>query len=69
MLTRTRSNSFVVGGALTRSVWFEGRSTGQGDNNALIASVPHVPRPQAVPTPELRSIDQPYDKRFRSTYR
>ena len=42
MLTRTRSNSFVVRGALTRAVQFAGRSTGQGDNNALIASVPRV---------------------------
>ena len=49
----------LVKGALTRAVQFAGRSTGQGDNNALIASVPRVPRPQAAPPPQLRSIDQP----------
>jgi hypothetical protein len=42
MLTRTRSDSFEVKGAVTRAVQFTGRSTGQGDNNALIASVPRV---------------------------
>ena len=40
MLTRTRSSSFAVNGALTRAVQFAGRSTGQGDNKALIASSP-----------------------------
>ena len=42
MLTRTRSNSFMVRGALKRAAQFAGRSTGQGDNNALIASVSRV---------------------------
>ena len=42
MLTRTRSSSFLVNGALTRAVPFAGRSTGQGDNKALIASVPRA---------------------------
>jgi hypothetical protein len=32
MLTRTRSNSFVVKGALARAVQFAGRCTGQGSN-------------------------------------
>ena len=32
MLTRTRSNSFEVIGALTQAVQFAGRSTGQGSN-------------------------------------
>ena len=32
----------LVGGALTRTVQFAGRTTGQGDNNALIAFVPRV---------------------------
>ncbi len=35
MLTGTRSNSLVVKEALTRAVQFAGRSTGQGENNAL----------------------------------
>jgi hypothetical protein len=42
MLTRTGSNSFVVKRALTRAVRFAGRSTGQGDSSALIASMPHL---------------------------
>ena len=40
MLSRTRSHSFAVNGALTRAVQFAGWSTGQGDNRALIASSP-----------------------------
>src|SRR5580658_6061595 len=35
MLAGTRYNSFVVRGALTRAVQFAGRSTGQGDHNAM----------------------------------
>jgi hypothetical protein len=42
MLARARSNSFLVKAALTRAVQFAGRSTGQGDNKALNASVPRV---------------------------
>jgi hypothetical protein len=38
MLTRTRSNSFLVKGALTRPVQFAGRSTGHGDNDEHIAA-------------------------------
>jgi hypothetical protein len=38
MLTRTRSNSFLVKGALTRPVQFAGRSTGHGDNDEDIAA-------------------------------
>jgi hypothetical protein len=36
MLTRTRSNSFVVKRALTRAVQFAGRSIGPGDNRNAI---------------------------------
>jgi len=42
MLTRTRFHSFLVKGVLTRAVQFAGRSTRQGDNKALIASVPRA---------------------------
>src|SRR5208337_4032254 len=42
MLTRTRPNSFALSGAFTRSVQSTGRSTGQGDKVALIASSPCV---------------------------
>src|SRR5271157_3553698 len=42
MLTRTRPNSFALSGAFTRSVQSTGRSTGQGDELALIASSPCV---------------------------
>src|SRR5271157_4724683 len=42
MLTRTRPNSFALSGAFTRSVQSTGRSTGQGDELALIASSPCI---------------------------
>src|SRR5208283_5465860 len=42
MLTRTRPNSFALSGAFTRSVQSTGRSTGQGDKMALIASSPCI---------------------------
>src|SRR5208283_5317808 len=42
MLTRTRPNSFALSGAFTRSVQSAGRSTGQSDKMALIASSPCI---------------------------
>ena len=57
MLTRTRPNSFVIEGVLTRAVQFACHSTGRRDKNALTASCPR-PRPQAAPAPPLRSTDQ-----------
>jgi hypothetical protein len=69
MLIRTWSKSFVVKEAFTRAVQFAGRSTGQGDSNALIASVPRVfdyRLPHRRRSPRSTS---PADKGFRSTYR
>jgi hypothetical protein len=49
MLTRTRSNSFLVKGALTRAVQFAGRSTGYGDNNdAIRQDTPRMTRAPVV---------------------
>jgi hypothetical protein len=69
MLTRTRSNSFVVKGAFTRAVQFAGRSTGQGDNKALIASVPRVLDHRLPHRHSCARSTSPADKGFRSTYR
>ena len=68
MLTRTRSNSFLVKGALTRAVQFAGRSAGQGDNKALIAAVPRVRDHRLPHRHSYARSTSPADQRFRSTY-
>ena len=69
MLTRTRSSSFVVNGALTRAVQFAGRSTGQGDNKALIASVPRALDHRLPHRHSCARSTSPADNGLRSTYR
>ena len=69
MLTRTRSSSFAVKGALTRAVQFAGRSTGQGDNKALIASSPCTLDHRLPHRHSCARSTNPADKGFRSTYR
>src|SRR5271166_1253747 len=71
MLTRTRPNSFALSGAFTRSVQSTGRSTGQGDKMALIASSPcilaHRPLQRQCsaratnPAPHSVPVDVPQD--------
>ena len=41
-LTRSHASSFALSGAFTRSVRSTGRSTGQGERMALIASSPGI---------------------------
>ncbi len=71
MLTRTRPNSFALSGAFTRSVQSTGRSTGQVDTVALIASSPcilaHRPLQRQCsaratnPAPHSVPVDVPQD--------
>jgi hypothetical protein len=67
MLTRTRSISFAVNGALTRAVQFAARCTGQGDNKALIASVPLALDRRLPHCRSCARSTNPADKGFPST--
>ncbi len=68
MLTRTRSNSFVVSGALTRTVQFAGRTTGQGESNAFTAFSPCALDHRLLQCQSSARSTSPADKGFRSTY-
>ena len=67
MLTRTRSNSFAVRGELTRTVQFAGRSTGQGDSNALTALSPCALDHRLLQRQSSARSTSPADKGSRST--
>jgi hypothetical protein len=68
MLTRTWSKSFVVKEASTPAVQLAGRSTGQGDHRALIASVPCVLDKGLPHRHSCARSTSPTDQLFRSTY-
>src|SRR5271166_1800786 len=68
MLTRTRPNSFALSGAFTRSVQPTGRSTGQGDKMALIASSPCILAHRPLQHQCSARATNPAPTAFRSMY-
>ncbi len=60
-------NSFAVRGELTRTVQFAGRSTGQGDSNALTTLSPCALDHRLLERQSSARSTKPADNGFRST--